>query len=705
LSWVYLQPTGGGSGTWATVTSVNPYQVQFTVPTVESTTTYQVWVNNGLGGNYSWSEATDNGSPMILSVAASAPTFPTDSGHVINVTAYGATGNGTTDDGPDIEDAIAALGANDTLYFPTGTYLITGGLQLALPSDRILVKGDGPSSSIIKFDGASSLTWSGSGLVMDGLTIEQEESGTGADLVSVSGNSITLDNVNLNGDDQKPLGIAGSQGVTVENSALTGGVSIDFIGTSNLFVNNDTFTFQSSDEEQMYFGGDENMSITNNTDSGSSEEQNFVESNFSFGYITHEYVAGNVLDLSSPGDYGNIMNSEGDIVYDGGTLIAATPTTLTYDASSLSGFSDWAAIVITGGAGVGQERQVVAVTANYSGSEIVSVTVTLDSPWNVMPTIGGSDASGVSYSATETNSVYYDNSITSNYDTDTDTAQPGCFELFCGGIGVVIDGNTTDNNVGVALSVADGGNPPLYFDSVINNEFENANTGVAVWNGGIGLTIRNNTITTTNGGLGIDFSGAGSSMELAAIEHNSISAQGIGLLVGFNPLVLAYDNTFNYVDDSPAWAAAIDYDVQESYQPAGTDEPPVQIYYDSHPVMILVDNSFSGYGSSDTYGISVQISENESSETSVTLPLWDIYPGSTSWTASNSGGSSWISFPSSSGTESAGGASGAPVITVASGGYNPNPWVPYLASASLGVGSDTIPVLVMLYTQGAFYGF
>lgn len=42
----------------------------------------------------------------------------------ISVKNYGARGDGTTDDGPAIRAALADLKPGETLYFPTGTYLL-----------------------------------------------------------------------------------------------------------------------------------------------------------------------------------------------------------------------------------------------------------------------------------------------------------------------------------------------------------------------------------------------------------------------------------------------------------------------------------------------------------------------------------------------------------------------------------------------------
>lgn len=59
----------------------------------------------------------------------------------IDVTAFGAAGNGTTDDTADINNAIAALTPGATLLFPCGTYLTTS--QLTLNLSNITVDGSG----------------------------------------------------------------------------------------------------------------------------------------------------------------------------------------------------------------------------------------------------------------------------------------------------------------------------------------------------------------------------------------------------------------------------------------------------------------------------------------------------------------------------------------------------------------------------------
>lgn len=86
-----------------------------------------------------------NGTPTVISTAG-----------VFNVQAYGAKGDGTTDDGGAIANAITALLAyvsgntNGVLYFPAGTYLITGALGINSVSPySFSIRGDGRLASVI----------------------------------------------------------------------------------------------------------------------------------------------------------------------------------------------------------------------------------------------------------------------------------------------------------------------------------------------------------------------------------------------------------------------------------------------------------------------------------------------------------------------------------------------------------------------------
>lgn len=141
-AWIYIKPQGAFSGQWVTPTAVNPYKVDFTVPASLTCGTYEVWGHNGHGGHYGWS------GPLLLTVNDGITWTATQ----INVkdVAYGAKGDGTTDDTNAIKKALTASGSSaySTVYFPAGTYMISSSLQ-SPPNVRWL--GVGATTSIIKF--------------------------------------------------------------------------------------------------------------------------------------------------------------------------------------------------------------------------------------------------------------------------------------------------------------------------------------------------------------------------------------------------------------------------------------------------------------------------------------------------------------------------------------------------------------------------
>lgn len=84
-----------------------------------------------------------------------------DKGSVVfNVKAYGATGDGTTDDTTNVRAALSAAisAGGGIVYFPAGTYKITPSgspaIGLAVTGNNITLMGSGPYSSVIKKGGA-----------------------------------------------------------------------------------------------------------------------------------------------------------------------------------------------------------------------------------------------------------------------------------------------------------------------------------------------------------------------------------------------------------------------------------------------------------------------------------------------------------------------------------------------------------------------
>src|SRR5258708_1963646 len=74
----------------------------------------------------------------------------------ISVKEYGAIGNGTTDDTTAIQNAInAVMAVNGALYFPAGTYLVSGTLSAVNASKFITLFGAGMFATTIVTNNAT----------------------------------------------------------------------------------------------------------------------------------------------------------------------------------------------------------------------------------------------------------------------------------------------------------------------------------------------------------------------------------------------------------------------------------------------------------------------------------------------------------------------------------------------------------------------
>ena len=70
--------------------------------------------------------------------------------NIVDVTSYGAVGDGVNDDYQAIVSAVNSLGGNmGVVYFPAGSYLIKSTVDLP---DSIIIRGAGSDSTILLFD-------------------------------------------------------------------------------------------------------------------------------------------------------------------------------------------------------------------------------------------------------------------------------------------------------------------------------------------------------------------------------------------------------------------------------------------------------------------------------------------------------------------------------------------------------------------------
>lgn len=112
---VYLRNKTTSEYIQATLTSATPYELVFRVPDSAAAGSYdEVWVNNGHGGEFGWSEADITLIDAPLSTAVYDVTDPL----------YGAVPDDGADDGPAIQKAIDAANAagGGTVLLPAGVF-------------------------------------------------------------------------------------------------------------------------------------------------------------------------------------------------------------------------------------------------------------------------------------------------------------------------------------------------------------------------------------------------------------------------------------------------------------------------------------------------------------------------------------------------------------------------------------------------------
>jgi hypothetical protein len=109
----------------------------------------------------------------------------------VNVQTYGATGNGTTDDTTAVNAAITAAGAGGTVFFPNGTYKLSG---ITLSASVRLI-GASQAGTILKLGTASTnfITLSSNAIEFENLTVDANSLVSNAAIYGTSGyNNITL---------------------------------------------------------------------------------------------------------------------------------------------------------------------------------------------------------------------------------------------------------------------------------------------------------------------------------------------------------------------------------------------------------------------------------------------------------------------------------------------------------------------------------
>ncbi|MBI3849709.1 MAG: hypothetical protein HY298_05380 [Verrucomicrobia bacterium] len=112
----------------AEVSLANPYRLKFRLPSALPEGDYRVWLHNGQGGEAGWGESL----PLKVARAALWPQT------ILDVKALGAQGDGSADDTPIIQAALAKAqaGGGGVVFFPPGVYRLRE--MLSVPPKTVL---------------------------------------------------------------------------------------------------------------------------------------------------------------------------------------------------------------------------------------------------------------------------------------------------------------------------------------------------------------------------------------------------------------------------------------------------------------------------------------------------------------------------------------------------------------------------------------
>lgn len=579
-SWVYVKPVGRAAGRWVEPTSANPYQIGFTVPPLAAGA-YEVWTHNGHGGQFGWS------GPLPLTVVDQSP-WAARNERTFDVKAFGAAGDGETDDAAAIQRAIDAAAASTpaAVSFPPGTYAVesliefkdgvswlgagrdaatvTAGRRFAanVPADwPALIRSDDESVDLVEFKG---------------LTIDGAENLGGKSLVIFRHH----DHVKLTDCRFRWKGavngfnLGSNDHLTISGCEFVG--DHVFLGDARqAVVHGNTFRLTDYAEAAVICWGGSEVSITGNDardfDPGASAEgvgagrffvsQSHPDSN------RHFYIAENVtMSMAPPVGIGDANQGEQILFEVGTSAVAASPTAVTPTTVTLPVAPPAAALqdaVIVRGRGVGQFRRVVAVHGN---------TVTISPAWSVPP-----DATSVvGVGPAQTRTVVYRNRLDGKGDYDYETASVA-LSMYGNVSDVVFAGNeVTRMRGGLAAEFSQVPDPKtptpsaLYFNLVANNTLNGAAVGVGVYTnflsedaagtiGHLGNTYRRNSLRNLVGPalrFAADEQGRlGGDLDQDVFEHNTVADAPVAVRVGRfrsylnNPVNTRFKDVVLYAND------------------------------------------------------------------------------------------------------------------------------------------------------------
>ena len=202
----------------------------------------------------------------------------------VNVKDFGAVGDGVTNDNTAIQNAYASLSSGDTLYFPTGTYVVNSTINLTKSS--ITINGDGEELSTLKKTSANSFFTKQIGSDASSSVIQNlgfDGNGLAISSIIIYGNgmsgSFTISDSKFWNATGSFIYLTGVSGITIENStflspgtALGRAVLVNENSNNIIFQGNTVKWLQNGFGVNSFDGGNTysvfNVQILNNTFDG-----------------------------------------------------------------------------------------------------------------------------------------------------------------------------------------------------------------------------------------------------------------------------------------------------------------------------------------------------------------------------------------------------------------------------------------------------
>ncbi len=628
-TWAYLKSDTDGTGYWITAQAgaygqapdVNPYKVDISLPSYMSPGQYTVWINNGEGGQYGWSN-----SQTVTIAASTAPIQVTEA----SLLPAGSNLNNEANVQLAMNAAWALSQANavngqwapvDLILAPGVITIAPVGSQPALPlvingDVRLFGAGqnsDGSFQTVIQGQSGDNLDYlvTTNGQVnagVENLAINVDgalASAVGTAAIGLSGNSDIIDNVNVNGfrDASDPGWYAiETQGGCINAQILSStftGAGLVINGSQNVII--DGCTFYGAGQNfggQMNFSDVTQVSVTRTTvqDYSSTPTADEMAVRFSlFEQSASDLYVGDsqTIDLHLPSVY---FNGGEQVAFESGDskyvthAVALSDSADTLTIPSTANLGAGMSVAITTGPGLGQSRIIEQVLS--------STTLLLSAPWSVDPEIGGATPSTLSFGAVPQNVVVYQNSLSGD---PSDEGNNSGFETWSGSYSTIVDDNTiTDVRTGILPSTNcnfGGDANPTYFNLYTDNTISDVKFGILAQLGDqgdadtevkyMGNVFRDNTISDVRAWVDNDPADLPSAIRISA---------------GVDTVTDQF--TSNVFEEN-----ATDSNIAVTIEPGGAGPAAAQAAV--HDILFS-DNTFTSDGSAASIGLDNLVTETDS---------------------------------------------------------------------------------------------